>query len=101
MNPQELAELEELQSKLEKAKDSYLKFLLSKNYKIRVFYEFENSKVAAIHKDYLDERSWEYCRAKDDSPDWAEIILFELDSLMESYESYESTKPEFDKEDVS
>lgn len=98
MNTHELAELKFLQFKIEEAKHNYLLFLQSKNYKIRVYDSFEDSEVTAIHRDFLDEegsRGYSYKDwVKDDSPDWAEIILFDLESLLESYQPYESTKPE-------
>lgn len=92
MNSQELAKLKELQSKLEEARDRYLKFLQSKNYKISVYDSFENSEITAIHKDYLEvEQSYDYRDwVKSNSPDWAEIILFDLESLLESYKPYEN-----------
>lgn len=86
MNEQELAELKFLQFKIEEAKHNYLLFLQSKNYKIKVYNSYEESEVTAVHKDYLNEdKSYRFrYTAKDDSPDWAEIILFDLDSLLET-----------------
>lgn len=91
MNEQELAELKELQDSLEQARDKYLKFLLSKNYKIRVYDSYEDSLVTVTYRNYLDEEESRYYRdwVKEDSPDWAEIILFELDILLKSYKKYE------------
>lgn len=90
MNPHELAELKFLQFRLEEAKHNYLLFLQSKNYKIRVYNSYEDSLVTAIHRGYLDEEnSWRY-HDKESIPDWAEIILFELESLLESYKPYEN-----------
>ena len=90
MNEHELAELKFLQFKLEEAKHNYLLFLQSKNYKIRVYSSYEDSLVTAIHRDYLDEEnSWWYRDyVKESSPDWAEIFLFELEPLLESYKPY-------------
>ena len=93
MNEHELAELKFLQFKLEEAKHNYLLFLQSKNYKIRVYNSFEDSEVTAIHRDYLDEeeeRQWYKDWVKEGSPDWAEITLFDLESLLESYKPYEN-----------
>lgn len=91
MNEQELAELKNLQDVLEQAGDKYLKFLLSKNYKVRVYDSYENSLVTAIHRDYLDEEQsiWYRDYVKEGSPEWAEITLFELDTLLDSYKKYE------------
>lgn len=93
MNEHELAELKFLQFKIEEAKHNYLLFLQSKNYKIRVYNSYEDSLVTAIHRGYLDDerrgsdyKDW----VKNDSPDWVEIILFELESLLESYKPYEN-----------
>jgi hypothetical protein len=92
MNTQELAELKFLQFRLEEAKHNYLQFLLSKNYKIRIYDSYEDSLVTAIHRDYLEEEKGSNYRdwVKDGSPDWAEIILFKLQPLLESYKPYES-----------
>jgi len=92
MNFHELAELKFLQFKLEEAKHNYLQFLQSKNYKIRVYNSYEDSLVTAIHRDFLDEEESQGYRdfVKESSPDWAEIILFELEPLLESYQPYES-----------
>jgi hypothetical protein len=91
MDEQELVELKELQSKLEDAKDKCLKFLLSKNYKIRIIDCYEDSIVTATHRDYLDgeESYWYRDYVKEDSPEWAEIILFQLKLLLNSYKPYE------------
>jgi len=89
MNEHELAELKFLQFKIEEAKHNYLLFLQSKNYKIRVYNSYESSEVTAIHRDYLDDGSDYRDWVKEDSPDWAEVILFDLESLLESYKPYE------------
>lgn len=89
MNSHELAELKFLQFKLEETKHNYLMFLQSKNYKIVVHGDYENSEVKAIHKDYLENR-YGYDLVKEGSPEWAKITLFELDSLLESYQPYEN-----------
>jgi hypothetical protein len=92
MNSQDLTELKKLQSELEKARDNYLRFLISKNYKIRIYESYENSLVTAIHRDYLDEEESQYYRdyVKEDSPDWAEIILFDLETARNNFKPYES-----------